>query len=77
MNKLPAYENKPIPDGCPITSYGEIINAKEAVKNCKAGYSFTVDTHNFRQRVIGFARRAGIEVKTKKNDSGRYDIWRL
>jgi len=66
-----------MPDAAPITSFGEIINAREAIRNCQPGFSFTVDTGNHRQRIIGFAHRLGIEVRTKKNDAGRYDIWRI
>ena len=77
MSKLPAYSNKPMPIRVPITSFGEIIDPRLALTQCKSGFSFVVDTHKFRQRVIGYARRLGIEVKTAKNGTGRFDIWRI
>lgn len=77
LSKLPTYEEKPIPTRVPITSFGEIIDPRLALTQCKSGFSFVVDTHKFRQRVIGYARRLGIEVRTAKNGTGRFDIWRI
>lgn len=74
---LPAYETKPVPPLLPITSYGEIIDPCAALRNCKVGKCFVVDTEKFRYRMSGYARRLGIKVKTKRNESGRYDVWRI
>lgn len=78
MNKpLPAYSAKPIPDETPITSYGSVIDAKQSLLNCGDGMSFVVDTASMRQRMIGFAERMGYKIKTRKNGTGRFDIWRI
>lgn len=55
---------------------GEIIDPKAALRNCEVGKSFIVDTQDHRQRMIGFAERLGIKIRTQRNQSGRYDIWR-
>lgn len=77
IKNMPIFEKKPLPNESPITSYGEIIDAKEALQRCGQEMSFTVDTASMRQRIMGFASRLGIEVRTRKKDAGRYDIWRL
>jgi hypothetical protein len=76
-NELPAYAAKPIPPEAPITSFGEVIDAKAALRNCEVGKAFTVDTNDHRQRIIGFAARLGIKIKTKRTLDGRYDVWRI
>ena len=76
MALLPAYETKPEPKLSPITSFGDAIDPKSSLRNCEIGRSFVVDTNEHRQRIIGFAARLGIKIKTKRNASGRYDVWR-
>ena len=66
-----------MPVRVPITSFGEIIDPRLALTQCKIGFSFVVDTHQFRQRVIGYARRIGIVVRTAKSSTGRFNIWRV
>jgi len=73
---LPAFESKPIAI-VPITSFGNPIDPVASLKNCPVGRSFVVDTNEMRQRIIGFATRLDIKIKTKRSESGRYDVWRL
>jgi hypothetical protein len=73
---LPAFEAKPVPPEAPVTSFGEVIDPKAALRNCEVGKSFVVDTDAQRQRMIGFAKRLGISIKTKRTLDGRFDIWR-
>lgn len=60
----------------PITSFGLTIDPKAALRNCEVGKSFVVDNNDHRQRIIGYAARLGIKIKTKRNGAGRYDVWR-
>lgn len=73
---LPAFESKPIP-AVPITSFGNVIDPVAALQKCDVGKSFVVDTNDHRQRIIGYAARLNIKIKTKRNSDGRYDIWRV
>jgi hypothetical protein len=73
--QLPAFEAKPIPPESPVTSFGSVIDPKAALRNCEVGKSFVVDTDAQRQRMIGFAKRLKIKIKTKRNGD-RFDIWR-
>ncbi len=66
-----------LPDEVPILSYGAAIDAKEALRNCAIGLSFVVDTEKHRQRIIGFSNRMGIVVQTKRNEHGRFQVWRI
>lgn len=73
---LPAYEAKSVPQPAAVTSFGQIIDPKAALRNCEVGKSFVVDAESHRQRLIGFAHRLKIKIRTKRNGSGRFDIWR-
>jgi hypothetical protein len=72
---LPPYEAKPEPKEAPVTSFGSVIDPKGALRNCEVGKSFVVDTNEMRQRMIGFAKRLGVSIKTRRNGT-RYDVWR-
>lgn len=76
MDKLPPYEAKPEPKEAPVTSFGLVIDPKAALRNCAVGKSFVVDTHDMRQRMIGFAKRLGIKIKTRRTLDQRFDVWR-
>lgn len=61
----------------PITSFGIAIDPSGALRNCEVGKSFVVDTNEHRQRIIGYAARLKIKIKTRRTLDGRYDVWRV
>lgn len=75
-NSIPAYATKPTPQPAAVTSFGDVIDPKAALRNCEVGKSFVVDTEAMRQRMIGFAKRLGISIRTRRNE-GRFDVWRI
>lgn len=73
----PNYVAKPVPAKKAIFSKGFPFDPKVALRQCPIGQSFQVDTAQCRRRLMDAAYVLEIKIRTKKNELGTYDCWRL
>lgn len=77
MPNLPTYELKPEPpEHKPVISFGIKVDPVASLRNCEVGKCFIVDRDADRKRLLIFARRMSITIRTAKTSDGRYEIWR-
>lgn len=77
MPNLPAIDNGvPLPERGTVLSYGNRVPLVDTLRKLQAGQSFVVDTVKARIATLDTAHRLGIKVTTKRQEDGRYRIWR-
>lgn len=65
-----------MPERGTVLSYGTRVPLVDTLRKLQAGQSFVVDTHSGRSNALDTAPRLGIKLTTKRQEDGRFRIWR-
>lgn len=71
-SKIKIEKNVPIP----VTKRGG-TGIIALLKMLEVGDSFVYPGINYPNNVVGYAQRSGIKVAVRKQDGGKYRIWRI